>query len=121
MTKQEIFNTVCNGILSQGGPSVNECGNCCYRNENGHKCAAGLLIKDEDYYFTMEGQTCEKGTPVGEYLARNEIDIDFVRDLQLIHDNSYTDHENENDFFSLWNLRMIKIAQLHNLDYSLLQ
>ena len=46
VTKQEVFDTVVNGIIAQGGPSIGPAdlmlciGICRYRSDNGRKCAA---------------------------------------------------------------------------------
>lgn len=51
MTDQEIFNTVWNGLKSQGfeqSLSENDAV-CMYRGVNGKKCAAGWIVPDEVY------------------------------------------------------------------------
>jgi len=49
MTAQEVFDTAVLGVLSQGKPSINHTGDCMYRGPNGLKCAAGHVLKDQDY------------------------------------------------------------------------
>ena len=48
MTKQEIFNTVCEHLIKQN-KRASDNGNCVYRTAEGLKCAVGCLIKDEYY------------------------------------------------------------------------
>jgi hypothetical protein len=61
LSEQEIFDQVVSGIISQAGPSLSHstrrCGGSFYRGAGRTKCAAGMLIDDEDYLPAMEGIT----------------------------------------------------------------
>lgn len=101
MTRQEIFDKVVSGLRSQGFkrsfiPKYNA---CMYRhkdeNDNLLKCAAGHLIKDEDYEPSFEHNVCVTG-PLKDYLLSCICDNDnsklfLIRDLQIIHDKSSDD------------------------------
>lgn len=103
MTKQEIFNTVCEHLVQQGGRSTvpNSSGymQCAYRGEDGRKCAAGVLLKDEHFHpafnssaiygdydptihtgagYEAEAALHASGVPLDAF--------DLVHDLQLTHD-----------------------------------
>ena len=84
-TKQETFDTVVNALRAQGGPSLLEVGGCAYRSEGGRNCAASVLIPDSEYGPQFEGLSvnCEE---VGSVLTRAGHDMNFVRELQTIHD-----------------------------------
>lgn len=60
MTAQEIFSYVKKNLLQQGCKSGYPIGDteeffCQYRDRHGNKCAAGHLIRDDEYEFWMEG------------------------------------------------------------------
>lgn len=55
MTEQEIFDKVLNHLRQQGC-QARDSTRCLYRGANGTKCAAGVLIDDEDYDASFEGQ-----------------------------------------------------------------
>lgn len=52
-TLQELFNIVSLHLLNQGQKSAHET-LCMYRGPNGMKCAAGVLIPDNEYNPSME-------------------------------------------------------------------
>lgn len=92
MNKQQIFNKVWNHfIVEDNGPSIlsNEDGRarCSYRSPDGNKCAAGVIISDDDYDPEMEGirvmQLVEKFN-VPDYMTKHAYFIDL---LQQSHDN----------------------------------
>ena len=92
-TKQQTFDMVVEGLRKQGCKSMTEEGEVCmYRGAGGTKCAAGMLISDEDYKPEFEFKILEKVESTNS--AANELracigknhDIELVRDLQLIHD-----------------------------------
>lgn len=55
-TAQETFDTVVNHLRQQGKRAVDPTlgGTCLYRAPDGSKCAVGILIKDEEYFPSME-------------------------------------------------------------------
>lgn len=80
---RKIFNTVSKHLLTQNRKAVNDVGNCKYRYGN-LKCAAGCLIPDSDYVFSMEGFAVSNL----EYFTNrfDELEIRLLEHLQMIHD-----------------------------------
>lgn len=88
MLKQAI-----EGLLKQGKKSEDEDGLCVYRAPDGSKCAVGMLIKDEYYRGTMEGETPHDPcvhealtSSLGHDLTR--LDVEYLNVLQRAHDRS---------------------------------
>jgi hypothetical protein len=105
MDKQELFNTVWNGLKSQGFSQslkidtfktsrLDDDGNvveytaekplCMYRSPNGNRCAAGWVLPDEAYNADDEGSAVG-----GVTWFLNNFDsetIDFLRACQSAHD-----------------------------------
>lgn len=83
-TKQETFDMVCEGLAAQGWKRSIELGTCVYHGSDGLKCAAGLLIPDEEYSSVMEE------LPVAEIFedspSLRKHDLDLLIDLQEAHD-----------------------------------
>lgn len=111
-TRQEIFDIVGIHLLTQNAksegydPSCGETG-CLYRGGYGRKCAAGVLIPDEEYKPEMEGKICilSPVRPAMVNVADN--DVLFVRLLQGIHDQSKVEE---------WKARLLDLANEENLD-----
>lgn len=85
----EVFTIVRDHLIKQGCKSTGSVAGhpvCAYRGDNGTKCAAGVLIRDEDYLPSMEGWGV--GTDgIARILARNGVTcINLVSDLQECHD-----------------------------------
>jgi hypothetical protein len=84
MTPQEIFDTVAVHLMTQGKKSQGA-GECLYRGPDGLKCAAGVLIPDEDYTPKMEGK------PVSElaYFRQgfDAVCVDLIFTMQICHDH----------------------------------
>jgi len=83
MRPQEAFDTVWNGMIAQGKPSINGQGCCMYRGPDGAKCAAGMLIPDEEYSSAFEGKLAMYVPYVQENLP-----IELVLDMQKAHDSA---------------------------------
>jgi hypothetical protein len=116
VNKQEIFDAVAIGIRAQGGPAI-QGNNCSYRSPNGRKCAAGLLIKDEDYDPAFEGHAVTS-LPDRALPGFVQDDTYFLHQLQMAHDRSAFTNGDANggassdaDFFAKWHQEMIKIAE----------
>src|SRR6185436_2009551 len=94
-TKQQTFDMVVEGLRKQGCRSMDPSNQVCvYRSKDGHKCAAGMLIPDEDYKVDFEMcviepvptcRTSEAQRELCELIGKNH-DLKLVRDLQVIHD-----------------------------------
>ena len=96
MTNQEIFDRVIARLREQGGPALDEEGDCRYRAEvNGRvlMCAVGCLIADEHYSESLEGKSVDDDVEVREAVKAS---IGAVRtwallnDLQRAHDFTWT-------------------------------
>jgi len=116
-TKQQTFDMVVQGLRKQGCKSISENGEVCmYRGAGGAKCAAGMLIPDEDYKPEFEFKILEKvestnstANELRACIGKNH-DIELVRELQLIHD-IYN--------IEAWEQRWKDLAFGYNLTYTL--
>lgn len=102
---QEIFWKIKNHLLSQNKKCVNSKGKCVLRFEN-LKCAASVLIPDNDYSEKLEQSNFFDFLKDSGYI-KNELDL--IADLQLMHD-----FESEID----WPMLLQKIAESWNLRYA---
>lgn len=124
-TSQEILNQVVPALLAQG-PSFNEdTRGCRYRSETGAKCAIGMLIKDENYRGTIEGDGIWSEN-VQDALAKSGVPFDtfkMLEDLQVAHDDAlwtFTDGY-RNDFKAAgWDERFKTAVQKLALKHSLI-
>ncbi len=109
MNRQEIFDKVATHLLTQNakatygtynkydgrGPDGKsqyvETPQCVYRAPDGKKCAAGVLIPDELYDATFEGNRAAavlgRLADKSPEMSRLAEEISFVGQLQLIHDD----------------------------------
>jgi hypothetical protein len=86
MTEQEVFNKVWDHIITQGNPSVNKDGNCLYRGPNGLKCAAGILLTDEQA-VESDKVGANWSMVLDDYPELRGLPNFLINDLQLCHDN----------------------------------
>ena len=90
MNRQQFFDTAIAGIIAQGGPSIDDKGNCLYRAPDGCKCALGHLIADEDYDPDFEDKvpsTAASSHPLNLALGLTTFeDRNFAAALQGVHD-----------------------------------
>lgn len=114
---QETFDTIVNHLRKQNKRAIvldkfGEEAGCQYRTPEGLMCAAGCLIKDEDYTKDLEGYSIkdksEKLYPVGRLLRDYGHDVPLVYELQTIHDRSIP---------SNWEDRFKEVAEKFNLVY----
>ncbi len=92
---QETFDTVVAHLRKQNAKAqvTDENGNdCCkYLTEDGRMCAAGCLIKPEDYNESFEGKAvlnfAGATTEVGELLNSYGHNLKLLRRLQQTHDS----------------------------------
>jgi hypothetical protein len=116
LSNQEIFDRVVEGIFAQGGPSITRdpFGNiiCLYRSENGRKCAAGLILPDEEYCLGDEGKPCCE-----IWWFDNVEDIEFLSKLQKIHDNAaLASNESDVRFYEFWISEMNLLALHYSIN-----
>lgn len=83
-TLQEIFDKIASHLIKQNQRSYcDKMSNCVYRGPNGLKCAAGILIPDEEYKPEFEKQTWRN--LVSDGFVQNKFTSE-IRQLQIIHD-----------------------------------
>jgi hypothetical protein len=133
MDKQEIFNTVAAHLLKQGVKAVGDerspvTNGCAYRGRQATKCAAGVLIPDDEYSSDFEGlsvpaiaEGCVDPRP--EHAERNKRfaemweriglteHLHFIGELQQVHDNRGHD---------TWREALMELGQHHNLNTDVL-
>ena len=119
MEKQEIFDSIVDGLIRQGKKSLDRFGDCAYRGVDGTRCAAGFLIDDAEYDSIIETipwcETVDKNSdpeeiPGIEHLAKIRERVghkEFVSELQFVHDGSEPVE---------WVGRFRQIATKHNLE-----
>jgi hypothetical protein len=90
-TAQDVFDTVVLHLRKQGCKSLKNDESCCYRGENGTKCAVGCLISDDDYSYRMEKHSIR-------FLSKSFLSCkwmyefyDLLFELQAVHDNEPID------------------------------
>lgn len=88
--EQETFNTVWNGLKSQGfAKSSNEDGDCMYRHPDGLKCAAGWLIPEGADGFDVKVHNGMEVYDVPLFVENlTQGQLDFLSMLQYAHDMS---------------------------------
>lgn len=119
MDSQEIFSKVRKGLLNQMEKSLDDGGDCVYRNDRNLKCAVGHLIPDEFYDPEIEGigiasiQTLydfSESKPllkkILDRLKISSVSYELLRDLQYLHDYRSPDD---------WELLLAIIADKHGL------
>lgn len=114
-TLQEIFDVVSKHLLTQIKRSMacvhqNRLESCAYRGKNGTKCAAGILIPDDEYEPGMESNAWS--TLVENGKAENKFSRE-INLLQLIHD------ENRNDDIEFLKRELIGFAEKRNLTHNI--
>ena len=94
MDAQDIFDKVCNHLLSQGERSLGTDGLCRYRGEDGFKCAVGAVIPDRLYLPEFERNNVIRLLKwYADKLPRwFKTHRKLLLDLQLLHDNTAPCH-----------------------------
>lgn len=124
---QAIFDASTRGIIAQGGPA-HEAGNCMYRQETDdgvRKCALGQCIPDELYNEKIEGQGARGAVGMLE-LSISSVKLAFLEQLQSAHDgaaedNTGPDEEVTEHFWFDWKKKLEEVADIFNLDKSVLE
>jgi hypothetical protein len=104
---QETFNLLYESMLKQGCLGKDLYDTPQYKQENGLKCAVGHLITNDKYHEGLERTLCVQAL-VSEILYDENYDVNFVYELQKIHDNSYN--------FDEYKSRMIKFANSRGIE-----
>lgn len=116
LNRQDILEATVMGIVTQGGPSLDDGGNPAYRGNDGCRCALGFLIDDANYDPSLEGFNLDSYSVSGA-LAKSlpEFDCDdrkFLRELQWAHDLTVDDMEYDDaDFWSGWVTRLVELCK----------
>ncbi len=106
MTNQEILDKVANHLLIQNEKAWDEESLVCrYLDPEGNKCAVGCLIPEEQYSSKLEGLIASDDE-IKNLPCMQGLDIDFLRDLQLIHDSYEPD---------LWRSLLVDLANKFEL------
>lgn len=108
MSMQSIFNAIVTGIREQGEPSVfvdpddwDGGLTCMYRQRRTQadgsvrtlKCGIGMLISDEDYKPSMEGNGVGNLIEAGAFRPEDGVDASFYQRMQDAHDDAAHHHE----------------------------
>lgn len=109
--KQELFDRISKHLLNQNERSVKQTAygdSCCYRGDNGLKCAVGAIISDKKYSEKIEGRTVYTSSVIECLPVRYQGvgSISFIGKLQRLHDMTPV---------SLWKESLKEIAAKHNL------
>lgn len=85
ISNQEAFDKVARHLLTQKRKSIGSKGGCCYRTNEGLRCAIGCLIPDELYDRRLEGFYVSE---LRELLRKiiNNPHMGLLSELQHIHD-----------------------------------
>lgn len=132
---QKLFDKAVQGILAQGCPSLGYVedsygkpgGGCAYRGVNGSKCAIGHLLTDEQMkeYDIKEGTSPEMfpGKLLRELLPNMSYcsNLEFLMDLQDVHDKSSHSDVDANEFLKNFRMRAGKFAEKWNLNKKVLE
>jgi hypothetical protein len=81
-TAQEVYDQVKTHLLTQNQMSLKG-DRCMYRGPNGLKCAAGILIGDDEYSDAMEGVSWPGLIGMLHIPDTHEL---LIRELQMVHD-----------------------------------
>lgn len=95
-------------------------GGCCYRGDEGCRCAIGALIDDEYYFDYLEGRTADDDTVLlaltrSGWPTQGKIHKDFYLRLQTAHD--YPVSVPDCDFLLAFEKNMAIVAKYYGLDY----
>lgn len=112
MSLQEVFTTVKNHLLTQNAKSgvpdlfIPSGFSCKYRDPEGRKCAAGVLIPDSEYNPDWEGRLSH----VVPYILNNFTPEEraLIYKLQKVHDNNPVEN---------WPTRLQELAENFELIY----
>lgn len=105
---QEVFDQVCEHMLTQKKKCQNDKGTCLYRNGiEGMKCAAGALIAEKEYNFSFDNVGGWSDV-VAKGLAPSDHE-DLVCELQDIHDHNDVEE---------WRTALEKLAASYGLKFN---
>jgi hypothetical protein len=113
MTPQEIFDVVSEHLFNQGKRSVDKF-HCRYRNDDGLRCAVGVLIPDTYYLpeYDIGNQTIKSllsvhSTQFPDWMHDN---VELLSHLQTVHDRGHNWNNSNNMIKAL-----TEVAEYYNL------
>jgi hypothetical protein len=91
---QKTFNKVARHLLKQNAKSMRAYSkdegdgesHCAYRGDNGRRCAAGILITNNEYKPSFEGQAVYNSPEVDPLFRKKGLNIRLCYRLQGVHD-----------------------------------
>jgi hypothetical protein len=97
---REYRQTIVTHLKTQLAQGLNAGGACCYRGEDGLKCAVGALIPDDQYTPQMDGsyslrEVMENCTALCEIEAKYPNLFDELHDWRDYHDATFYDRSGE--------------------------
>jgi hypothetical protein len=120
VSAQAIWERVANHLLQQGMASLsNETATCAYYGRDGLKCAIGILIPENEYTPTVEGQPIlnlfdRYYCPPTLYKMRQFREL--MCDLQRLHDKDFL-----GNLRPQWYVDLINVGRQYNLDTSVIE
>lgn len=103
-TAQQVYDQVKAHLLAQNRKSENE-EKCLYRGPNGTKCAAGILIGDDEYKPEMDGRQCGWVSLVEQGIVPADHRF-LIAELQNLHDDFSPDR---------WRIKLEELAVEYDL------
>jgi len=109
-SRSDVFNHVIGHLRKQGTKSLSSVDKemCAYRGEGGTMCAVGVLIADDEYDPSFEGNTVEhilgENLPTNSLNNRIQPNLEMLVDLQGFHDS---DLQYEDGNFSMSSERIV--------------
>lgn len=102
LNRQEAFNKVYVGLLTQNCKSISKGGSCVYRGQDNTKCAVGFLIPDDKYEPSMDEDATLWEVAKAAIPDYEESDYGFISHFRNIHDSD--------DPVSTWKTKLTTMA-----------
>ncbi len=119
MNKQAIVDWVYKFLVKQGEPSIAGGGMCRYKDDRGNRCAIGCLLPDDDPILGLNTSITAlltSDTPNAKRLWKvlgidNEVDVQFLSELQQTHDYAATDRREALNWTTILRRRFLALAE----------
>lgn len=114
---QDAFNTVCNHLAIQGGPSHRGLQGALH-GTGGRRDPIGLFIPYDQYSPTLEGEATE--TWIDKFRLLKGLQESFLESLVLVHDRSIVELNGVRDMDHVATIRerLAEVAEKYGLDSS---
>lgn len=129
---QELFNRAVSRVIEQGAPGYNyNIEACALRTRDGHKCAVGMLINDEDYDPDLEDNASpshDTDSKIRQMIARANPDLNLdptnpgapywkmLSSLQEAHDAAAMETLNPEGFLTEFKAALSYVASRYDLE-----